>query len=155
SPEDAGGRWRHLPVDIRLRGDPPPPGPRGSPELGVDAGPGSRPGPGGLLARHADARHAGRLPRPPRVPTAGDRTAARSLAPRLGDVRPRPPGGGVRPRRRARGDGPDRPRRAALAQALPGQAAAALRVRVRLLRPPGLGPLGAERLLGAEGPRPA
>ena len=62
APDGPRGHRRRLPVDVRLRGDPPPDRPRGSPEPRA----GARPGPGAgrrrILARDADPRHPRRLP---------------------------------------------------------------------------------------------
>src|SRR5581483_10222951 len=96
----------------------------------------------------------GRVPGSPRVPAARDRPAGRRLAPGLRDVRAGPPGGRVRPGRRARRDRADRRPGPPLGQAVPAEAAAAVRVRVHLLRASGHDALGPERLPRPEGARP-
>ena len=145
APHGAGAPRRHLPVDFRLGGDPPPHRAGRPQQPGAHADPGARPGQRRLLRRHAHPGHAGRMSRPPRLPSARDRTAGPDLAPGLRDLRPRPPRGRVRARRRAGRDRADRPERPALDQAVPAEEAAPVRLRVRLLRAARHVALGPER----------
>ena len=119
--QGAGGPGGDLPVHVRLGGDPPPHRARGPPEPRADADAGPRPAERRLLARHAHAGHARRLPGSARVPAAGDRPARQDVAAGIGDVRPRPARGGVRARRGAGGDRAHRPERPPLGEAVPGR----------------------------------